>query len=99
MLVRDYMTRNVTTLSDDAKLLDAALMIRRTGKRHVPIISKATGKVVGIVSDRDILRLPPSVLSAVTTEEEYNQIFEDTSITKAMTRDPLTVSPDAPVNE
>lgn len=99
MLVRDYMTRNVTTLSDDAKLLDAALMIRRTGKRHVPVVSKGTGKVVGIVSDRDILRLTPSVLSEITTEEEYNKIFEETPITKAMTVDPLSISPDAPVSE
>jgi acetoin utilization protein AcuB len=97
MFVRDYMTRNVTTLSDDAKLLDAALMIRRTGKRHVPVVSAKTGKVVGILSDRDILRLTPSVLSGVTTEDEYNRIFEETPITKAMTKDPLGVSPDAPV--
>lgn len=99
MFVRDYMTRNVTTLSDDAKLLDAALMIRRTGKRHVPIVSAASGKLVGIISDRDILRLTPSVLTAEMTEDEYNRVFEDTSITKAMTKNPLTVSPDAPISE
>jgi acetoin utilization protein AcuB len=99
MFVRDYMTRNVTTLSDDSKLLDAALMIRRTGKRHVPIVSAQTGKVVGIVSDRDILRLTPSVLSGETTEEEYNRIFEETPITQAMTKNPLSVSPDTLVVE
>ena len=69
MFVRDYMTRNVTTLADDVKLLDAALMIRRTGKRHVPIVSAKTGKLVGIISDRDILRLTPSVLSSEMTED------------------------------
>src|SRR3954466_12161187 len=99
MFVRDYMTRNVTTLPDDAKLLDAALMIRRTGKRHVPIVSKDGGKVVGIISDRDILRLTPSVLSAEMSEEEYNRVFEDTPITKAMTKDPFSLSPDAPIAE
>lgn len=99
MFVRDYMTRNVTTLADDAKLLDAALMIRRTGKRHVPIISAENGKVVGIISDRDILRLTPSILSGDTTEEEYNRVFEDTPITQAMTKNPLSITPDAPVAE
>ena len=99
MFVRDYMTRNVTTLSDDVKLLDAALMIRRTGKRHVPIVSAETGKLVGIISDRDILRLTPSVLTAEMTEDEYNRVFEDTPITKAMTKNPLTVSPDTPIVE
>jgi acetoin utilization protein AcuB len=99
MFVRDYMTRNVTTLADDVKLLDAALMIRRTGKRHVPIISVQNSKLVGIISDRDILRLTPSVLSADTTEEEYNRVFEETPITQAMTKNPLTVSPDTPIVE
>lgn len=96
MIVRDYMTRNVTTLSDDARLLDAALLIRRTGKRHVPIVSAATGKVVGIISDRDVSRLAPSILSE-QSEEEYNRIFEATPITRAMTPNPITVKPDAPV--
>jgi acetoin utilization protein AcuB len=96
MIVRDYMTRNVTTLPDDARLLDAALLIRRTGKRHVPIVSAATGKLIGIISDRDVSRLAPSILSE-QSEEEYNRIFENTPITLAMTKDPITVKPDSPV--
>lgn len=96
MLVRDYMTTSVTTLPDDAKLLDAALMIRRTGKRHVPIVSADNGKVVGIISDRDVARLAPSILSQ-QSEEEYNEIFENTPITLAMTRDPISIGPDATI--
>jgi len=99
MLVRDYMTRNVTTLSDDTKLLDAALMIRRTGKRHVPIISGKTGKLVGIISDRDILRLTPSKLSGDVSEDEYNRIFEETPVTAAMTKSPMSITPDKPIVE
>lgn len=98
MLVRDYMTTSVTTLKDDACLLDAALLIRRTGKRHVPILSAKDGKVVGIVSDRDVSRLAPSMLTQ-QNEEEYNQIFENTPITTGMTRNPICVRPDAPVAE
>jgi acetoin utilization protein AcuB len=75
--------------------LDAALLIRRTGKRHVPIVSPA-GKLVGIISDRDVSRLAPSILSE-QSEEEYNRIFENTPITLAMTKDPITVRPDAPI--
>jgi acetoin utilization protein AcuB len=98
MLVRDYMTTSVTTLPDDGKLLDAALLIRRTGKRHVPIVSAETGKVVGIISDRDVSRLAPSILSK-QSQEEYNQVFENTPITLAMTKNPLTISPSAPIAE
>lgn len=97
MTVREYMTRNVTTLADDARLLDAALLIRRTGKRHVPILD-AQGKVVGILSDRDVSRMAPSMLARMTPEE-YNTIFEATPITVAMTKDPITVPPDMPIAE
>jgi len=97
MRVRDYMTTSVTTLPDDARLLDAALLIRRTGKRHVPILSPE-GKVVGIISDRDVSRLAPSMLAHMTPED-YNRVFESTPITSAMTKSPMMVSPDAPVAE
>lgn len=95
--VRDYMTSTVTSLSVDARLMDAALLIRRTGKRHVPVVS-ADGKAIGIISDRDVSRLAPSVLSHLSTDE-YNKIFEGTPITQAMTRDPVTIHPDAPVQQ
>ena len=95
--VRDYMTSSVTTLTPDANLLDAALLIRRTGKRHVPVVS-AEGKAVGILSDRDVSRLSPSVLSPLTPDE-YNKIFEGTSVTLAMTKELVTIPPDAPVQK
>ncbi len=95
--VRDYMTTNVTTLNDDSRLLDAALLIRRTGRRHVPIVNQS-GKPVGIISDRDVSRMAPSMLSRMTPDE-YNQIFEATPITVAMTKNPITVAPDLPVRE
>jgi len=95
--VRDYMTSTVTSLTVNARLLDAALLIRRTGKRHVPVVS-AEGKVLGIISDRDVSRLAPSVLSPLGAEE-YNKIFEGTPVTLAMTKDPVTIHPDAPVQQ
>lgn len=98
MQVREYMITSVTTLTDEVHLLDAALLIRRTGKRHVPVVSAKSGKVLGIVSDRDVLRLAPSMLSH-QTEDEYNEIFEKTPITVAMTKDPITVTPDTPMVE
>ena len=95
--VRDYMTTNVTTLNDQSRLLDAALLIRRTGKRHVPIVNDA-GKPVGIISDRDVSRMAPSMLSRMTPDE-YNQIFEATPITVAMTKNPITVAPELSIRE
>jgi len=91
------MTTSVTTLTEEASLLDAALMIRRTGKRHVPILNKE-GKPVGIISDRDVSRMAPSILSDITPEE-YNSVFESTPITKAMTKNPITLTPENSIRE
>ena len=97
MVVRDYMTTKITTLPEDSRLLDAALVIRRTGKRHVPIVN-AEGAAVGIVSDRDVARMAPSILAHMSPEE-YNQVFEATPITLAMTKNPITVSSGTPIQE
>jgi len=97
MIVRNYMTSTVSTLTDDARLLDAALLIRRTGKRDVPVLD-LSGGVVGIVTDRDVSRVAPSMLAHITPEQ-YNEVFEATPISRAMTPDPIVISPEASMRE
>jgi acetoin utilization protein AcuB len=92
MRVREYMTTKVMSLNVDGRLLDAALFIRRTGKRHIPVVNEEE-QVVGIISDRDVSRLAPSMLAGMTPEE-YNRVFEATPLTLAMSKDPICVGPD-----
>ena len=93
-VVRDFMTAPARSLPQDACLLDAALMLRISGFRHVPIVEGE--RLVGILTDRDINRFAPSLLAKVT-QEEYNAVFEQTPVVKVMTRNPLTVTPATPV--
>lgn len=93
-LVRDRMTSPATSIPVDSTLLEAALMLRGSGFRHLPVVDGE--RLVGIITDRDIHRLAPSLLSSISPEE-YNAIFENTPLEKVMTRNPLTVSPDAPL--
>ncbi len=95
-LVRDFMTAPVTSISHDARLLEAALTLRRTGFRHLAVVQG--DHLVGIISDRDVQRLAPSLLSKITAEE-YNAVFENTPLERVMTRDPLTVTPTTPLRE
>ena len=90
-LVRDFMTQSVMTLPKTASLLEAALLLRSAFFRHLPVVDGE--KLVGIVTDRDISRLAPSMLEK-TTPEQYNAILEGTTLERVMTRDPLTVTPD-----
>ncbi len=95
-LVRDYMTQEVSTLPKTASLLEAALLLRKTFFRHLPVVDG--DKLVGILTDRDISRLAPSMLEKITPDE-YNSILESTTLERVMTRDPLTVFPDTPLVE
>ncbi len=54
--VGDWMTRDPITVGPDATHGEAAMMMIHGGFRHVPIIE--SGKLVGIVSIRDLLLLP-----------------------------------------
>jgi acetoin utilization protein AcuB len=93
-LVRDFMASPATTLPYGASLFEAAVLLRRTGFRHLPVVDGE--RLVGIITDRDISRLAPSVLEAIT-QEEYNAILQNTVLEMAMTRDPIAVPPDTPV--
>ncbi|MFY9584997.1 MAG: CBS domain-containing protein [Candidatus Acidiferrales bacterium] len=95
-LVRNFMTSPVKSIARDARLLDAALALRSTGFRHLPIVEGE--RLVGIITDRDINRFTPSLLSNITPEE-YNAIFENTPLERVMTRNPLSVAPDTPLRE
>jgi acetoin utilization protein AcuB len=95
-LVRDCMSAPASSLPKDACLLDAVLTFRRTGFRHLPIVDD--GRIVGIISERDIQRVSPSLLSNVV-QEEYNSVFEKTRLKDVMTRDPVTVTPDTPLRD
>lgn len=53
MKIKECMAAEVEALDPDAPLVEAALRMAETGCRLVPIMEK--GRVVGVVSDRDIV--------------------------------------------
>jgi acetoin utilization protein AcuB len=95
-LVRDIMTSPAASLPSTASLLDAALLIRRTGFRHIPVLEGT--KLLGVITDGDVNRLAPSRLRNITPDE-YNSVLENTLLESVMSRNLVTVSEDTPVVE
>lgn len=96
MRVGDYMTRDPITVEEDASMKDAMLLLRTHHIRHLPV---ATGKLlVGLVSDRDIKRASPSILQGID-KTEFEQLMEDTPVSRIMTREPFTVKATTPLVE
>jgi acetoin utilization protein AcuB len=94
--VRDYMTPDPQTLDSKNTLLDAVLMLRRLELRHIPILEG--GRLVGILTDRDVGRVAPSMLMGISPQD-YNRVFEDTPVAKVMTRNLLSTTPESPLAE
>lgn len=62
LVARDLMTSPVTTLPSDATLADTWSLMQRKGIRHIPVTS-LHGTLVGMVSDRDLLRHAPELIT------------------------------------
>jgi acetoin utilization protein AcuB len=96
MRVGDYMTKDPITVEEDASMKEAMLLLRMHHIRHLPV---AMGRLlVGLVSDRDIKRAAPSILSGID-KSEFEQLMEDTPVSRIMTREPFTVSENTPLIE
>lgn len=81
MVCRDIMTGSVKTATRETTLRDAAAMMREGDMGSVPVIDG--GKLVGIVTDRDI------VVRAIAEGKG-----PDTPVSQAMTTEIFSVKPD-----
>ena len=88
--VEERMTREVVTLTENASLRDALALLQRHRIRHIPVVN---GQIlVGIITDRDIKRATPSLLSGAS-QEDYDRVLAGTHVVQVMTRDPFSVTP------
>jgi len=95
--VRELMTREPVTLKATAMLRDAVELVMERRVRHIPVLGD-DGRLVGIVTDRDVKRSLPSPLSAIAAEE-YEMILDETPVARVMTREPVTIAVEALVAE
>jgi len=93
--VSDYMTPDPLTLSPEDNLMQALETMRMRKVRRLPVTIGES--LVGIVTEGDLKRAEPSMLSQ--TEDDFNRVMEGTPVSRIMIRDPMTVSPDTPLLE
>ena len=82
MLVRHFMTRSPITLSPDKSCGDALQTMRRNRIRRAPIIKDDV--LVGIVSERDLLRVLPGTVAQ--SSSEAGKASMDTPVSQVMKR-------------
>jgi len=95
-LVKDWMTRNVLTITPDTTLPEAHRLMVQNQIRRLPVIQD--GRLVGIVTRGDVRGAEPSGVTTLSIWE-LNYLISNLKIDQIMTPDPLTISQDATIGE
>lgn len=94
--VSDWMTPNPITIAPKTTLPDAHNLMKQANIRRLPVIDH--GQLVGIVTLGDVREAEPSNATTLSIFE-LNYLLAKLTVDKIMTREPLTISPDATIRE
>ncbi|MCU0506826.1 MAG: CBS and ACT domain-containing protein [Anaerolineae bacterium] len=97
MLVGERMTRNPVTILDTASIDDGIHLMRERKVRRLPVLDES-GKMVGIVSDKDLLHAAPSPATSLSVYE-LHYLLAKLTIKQVMSSPVISVSPDTPLEE
>jgi acetoin utilization protein AcuB len=96
MLVKERMSRPVISIMPDMPINDALAMFRKEQIRRAPVIKD--GKLLGIVSDRDLLYASPSSATVLSVWEMHYMISKVT-VKQVMSKKVMTVNENTPIEE
>jgi len=96
LTVGDCMSVDPLTVAPKDSLQRVVELLRRRDIRAVPVVED--GKLIGIVTDRDLRQVAPAY-PLFRDEDEIRRYTENLTVTAAMTADPMTIAPDAPLVE
>ncbi len=96
MLVGERMSRPPITIGPEMSIHDALALFKKERIRRAPIIKG--GKLIGIVSEKDLLNASPSPATTLSVWE-MNYLLSKLTVSEVMTKDVITVSEDTPIEE
>ncbi|MFZ5880797.1 MAG: CBS and ACT domain-containing protein [Chloroflexota bacterium] len=96
MLVGERMSQPVITITPDTPIHDALALFKKEHIRRAPVMKD--GRMIGIVSERDLLNASPSPVSTLSVWE-MNYLLSKVTVGNVMTKEVLTVARDTPIEE
>jgi acetoin utilization protein AcuB len=97
MFVKEFMTPEPITITADTAVPAALRLMSDKKIRRLPVVDKH-GKLVGIVSDKDLLHASPSPATSLAIWE-ITDLMSKLKVEKVMTRNVITVTEDTPLEE
>lgn len=96
MLVEGRMSRPVIALPPDMPIHDALNLFKQEKIRRAPVVEK--GKLIGIVSDQDLIDATPSQATSLS-RWEMNYLLSKLTVKEIMTKEVITINEDTPIEQ
>jgi acetoin utilization protein AcuB len=97
MLVGERMRRPVITVRAEMPIQDALKLMHTEHIRRVPVVD-ARGRLVGLVSEMDLLKASPSEATSLSIWEVH-YLLSKITVERVMTREVITVTEQTPIEE
>jgi acetoin utilization protein AcuB len=97
VFVKERMTPDPVVVAPDVSVPDALKLMHERHIRRLPVVDKG-GHLVGIVSDRDLLRASPSPATSLSVWE-ITYLLNEIRIQTVMTAKVTTVTEDTPLED
>ncbi len=91
MKIKHWMTRDPISVTPETLIIDAKKIMKEHKIRRLPVVDK--GKVVGIVTYRNIIEASPSAVTTLSIHE-LNYLYLKLKVKDIMHKNPITVSPE-----
>ncbi len=95
--VSTIMTKSPVTVNLTDGLMRVNTLFKKLNIRHIPVVSGK--KLIGIISQTDIMRLSFGDIYAGQDDEMDHSLFDMLSIEQVMAASPKTVSPDDTIRD
>lgn len=96
MFVHQRMTTSPFTVSSTDTVPAALEVMQSRGVRHLPVVD--AGRVVGVITNSDIASASPSKATTFSAGE-LNYLLAKLKVSQVMSREPITIFPDALLEE
>lgn len=96
MFVGERMSQPVITVTPDTPVHDALAMFRKERIRRAPVVKD--GKMLGIISERDLLNASPSPVTSLSVWE-MNYLLSKVTVKQVMSKKVTTVDVNTPIEE
>ncbi len=96
MLVKEWMVCEPIVIDENTSIMKATQLMKEHNIRRIPVVRD--GRLVGIISDRDIKDAAPSKATSLDVHEMY-YLLSEIKIKDIMTPDPLSIKVDDTVEK